>query len=196
MTGIDRITADIKDEAQKKADGILTDAKERAAEALAMAKERGEKEVQNAVASAEREAGAMEERSRSRADLGRRQALLSAKQEVIESTIQKAYQRLVDLPDESYFSMIRKLLEKNVKAEEGTICFSAKDLARLPADFDNTIHAIAAEKGGSLTLETEPVPIDNGFLLKYGGIEENCTLAAIFAAQKDRMTDMVHTALW
>ncbi len=34
--------------------------------------------------------------------------------------------------------------------------------------------------------------IDNGFILAYGGIEENCTIRAMFDAKRDELSDIVH----
>ena len=57
-------------------------------------------------------------------------------------------------------------------AEDGEICFSAEDLARMPADFEKKIKAAAKEKGGSLVLKKEPKAIADGFcpcLWRRGG---------------------------
>ena len=50
----------------------------------------------------------------------------------------------------------------------------------------------AASKCGSLRLDREGRKIDNGFILIYGGIEENCTIRAMFDAKKDELSDIVH----
>ena len=34
--------------------------------------------------------------------------------------------------------------------------------------------------------------IKNGFILVYGGVEENCTINAMFDAKKDELSDIVH----
>ena len=38
--------------------------------------------------------------------------------------------------------------------------------------------------------------IENGFVLVYGGIEENCTLRAMFDAKRDELSDKVHRMLF
>lgn len=38
--------------------------------------------------------------------------------------------------------------------------------------------------------------IDNGFILAYGGIEENCTIRAMFDAKRDELSDIVHRLLF
>lgn len=61
----------------------------------------------------------------------------------------------------------------------------------MPADFEKRISAAAEEKGGSLVLSKEPKAIEDGFILVYGGIEENCTLKALLDAKKDELQDKV-----
>ena len=91
--------------------------------------------------------------------------------------------------------MLLKLLSSNVQKNDGEIRLSSEDLKRLPADFEEKAAAIAKEKGGSLRLSKEPAAIKDGFLLVYGYIEENCSLDAVFAAEKDSLTDLIHSML-
>ena len=91
---------------------------------------------------------------------------------------------------------MEKILQTYVLAEEGEIYFSSEDLARMPADFEKKIKAAAKAKGGSLTLKKEPKAIADGFVLVYGGVEENCTLKALFDAKKDELQDKVNAILF
>ena len=38
--------------------------------------------------------------------------------------------------------------------------------------------------------------IDNGFILAYGGIEENCTIRAMFHTKQDELSDVVQKILF
>ena len=66
----------------------------------------------------------------------------------------------------------------------------------MPAGFEKKIEAAAKEKGGSLVLKKEPKAIADGFVLVYGGIEENCTLRALFDAKRDQLQDQVNAILF
>ena len=72
----------------------------------------------------------------------------------------------------------------------------ASDLARMSNDFRAEVEKSAASKGGSLVISEEGRKIENGFVLAYGGIEENCTLQAIFDAKKDELSDKVHRIIF
>ena len=38
--------------------------------------------------------------------------------------------------------------------------------------------------------------MDGGFLLVYGGIEENCTISAVFASKREELSDQVNRLLF
>ena len=196
MTGLEKITSQILEEAktsaavkleaaQKEADDILAKAKE---ECAAMEAEAAEK---NAVLKENYEG-----RIKSSAEQQRRTAILRAKQEMIAEVIEEAYVTLKQQDTESYFRTMENILKTYVLAEAGEIYFSEKDLARMPADFGKKIEAAAKEKGGSLVLMKESKAIEDGFILVYGGIEENCTLKALLDAKKDELQDKVNEILF
>ena len=97
---------------------------------------------------------------------------------------------------EDYFLTMEKILRSYALPEDGEIYFSSDDLARMPKGFEEKIQAIAREKGGSLMLGKEPGNITDGFILVYGGIEENCTLKALLDAKKDQLQDKVSEILF
>ena len=123
--------------------------------------------------------------------------ILQAKQEVIAKILDDVYEALLVLDDKSYFEFIRKMLKKFVLPQEGSICFSSNDLKRMPENFESEIMDIAAKKGGKLTLLKEGNDnIRGGFVLLYGGIEENCTFKAMFDSKKGELSDKVHVLLF
>ena len=90
-----------------------------------------------------------------------------------------------------------RLLEAYVLPQEGEIYFSVKDLENMPVGFGKEIEEIALAKGGKLTVAGAGRDnIDNGFILAYGGIEENCTIRAMFDAKRDELADIVHRMLF
>ena len=88
------------------------------------------------------------------------------------------------------------MLQAYAQPQNGIIRFSQKDLDRMPESFEREIEKAAKEAGGSLKLDETAADIANGFVLIYGGIEENCTLRAVFDANKDELTDKVHKLLY
>ena len=196
MTGLEKITDQIQEEAkasaarrleaaQKEADAVIAEAKDVCA---AMETETAEKIAAMKVN--------YEGRIKSSAEQQRRTALLRAKQEIIAEVIEEARLTLKKKDAQSYFLTLEKILKTYALAENGEIYFSAEDLARMPADLEKKIKTAAKEKGGSLVLKKEPKAIADGFVLVYGGVEENCTLKALFDAKKDMLQDKVNAILF
>jgi V/A-type H+-transporting ATPase subunit E len=196
MAGVDNIINEILQEANDKAAGILDEAKKKAAEIENAAQKESADAAGRAAQKAELDAEEYARRSDSASQMLKKKAILSAKQDIITEVIKKAYQKLDQQPDDAYFEMIRTLLKKAVHEGDGEICFSARDLKRLPKNFEQDAKKIAAGNGGSLKLSKEPADIENGFILRYGGIEENCTLTALFEEKSEQLRDKVHQVLW
>lgn len=196
MAGIDNLVNQILQEATQKADDLIAQGKEKADEIARQAAAESEKLSQASMQAAQKGVKDLAERAKSQSALRRRQALLATKQEIIDEIIDKAYKKLETQDDAEYFSMIAALAEKAARPGDGEICFNREDMERIPADFAAKIEKIAAAKGGSLKISSVPAKIRSGFILSYGGIEENCTLDSIFAEKKDALRDLVNSILW
>lgn len=196
MTGLDKIVDQIIDEANNSAKEILEKAGSEAEEMKRKASEEAEAECEAIRRQSEVQTAGYRERMKSSADLKRRTAVLEAKQNIISQTIDKAYETFCNKTDAEYFNTIREMLEKFALADNGEIFFSAADLAKMPEGFAAELNEIAAKKGGSLTLSKEPRNLEGGFILAYGGIEENCSFEALFNSKRDELQDKVQKVLF
>lgn len=196
MSGLDKMKVRILEEAQSTAAEITGKAAAEADAAVQAAREAAEAEAAQIIEKAQHSVSDHARKVESSMDMQRKQAILAAKQEVIGNVLDEAYRMVMDLEDEQYFKLLEKLLEKHVVSGEGEICFSARDLKRMPEGFTEKIKNIASEKGGSLTVSQQPAEMDGGFLLVYGGIEENCTIRAVFDAGREEMSDRVNRMLF
>ena len=196
MTGLEKMQSQILSEAESSAKEILDQAKKEAEGIVEEARKRAEAECRRISEKSEAEVKGLEERAVSSSDLQRRKELLQAKQEVISQMLDQAYESLLCADEKDYFDMLRKMLRKFVLPQEGEICFSKEDLERMPKGFQEEIQAIAKEKGGALALSEEVRSVRGGFVLRYGGLEENCTFRAMFNSKKDELSDKVHALLF
>ena len=192
MTGLDKMKSQILDEAKAAAEGKIAEAKAQAEETIRSAKEDAAKQTESILHKSKNEVSNYQERLESSIDLQKRTKILAAKQEVIAEVLEKARAKVEAMEAGEYFSMLLKMVEKYALAQDGEICLCAADLARLPEGFEAEVSRIAKEKGGSLKLSGEGKQIKNGFILVYGGVEENCTINAMFDAKKDELSDIVH----
>ena len=185
MSGLDQMLARIDADASKEAADIAAAAK---AERDAKAAELAEKSARDTAVARDRIAASLEQQHRT--------ALLAAKQDIIAEMLGKAYDAVLALPDDRYFAFLRQVLAAYVQPRAGEICFSRRDLDRMPEGYLSELQAVAREKGGSLTLSGETRAMDGGFVLLYGGIEENCTVRALFDARREALQDQVHALLF
>ena len=196
MTGLEKITSEIKADADKSVAAIIDKANAEASGILAGA----EKEATEAVAKINHDVSVRLSASKSTAEsaaaLRKRRLILEEKQKLIGEVIEEAKNLIYALPDDVYFEKILKLAEKNVNPAEGTIIFNAKDLSRLPADFETKLNVVAVAKGGKLTVSKETRPIDGGFVLLYEGIDQNCSITSLFETHIESVQDKIQKLLF
>ena len=192
MTGIEVIVNQILDEAKDKEKQILGEAEEEIVKISADAKAEVEKFENQLYKKYELELKNYQSAAILMAEQKKKRAILNAKQEYIENIMDKTYERLMGAEEGEYFELVLKLVKKYALAQDGTIIFNSKDKERMPADLMDKIQKLAKENGGSLTLSNEERKIDGGFVLVYGGIEENCTFKSILEIEKEKLHDLVN----
>lgn len=196
MSGLDNIIKEIQAGAKAEADAILQEADKYCEEYMAEVKVKVLKEVEQFHKKAETDRNLYEEKTKSGVQFRERNAILKARQQGINEVIRKAQEKLINLPDAEYFDFLIKLFEKNVQAQNGIMFISEKDIDRMPSDFKEKVKNIAKENGGQITISSERANINNGFVLAYGEIEENCQIKALFDADIDRLKDIANQQLF
>lgn len=196
MAGIDKITNEILQDARTQAESILADARQRAEAIVEEAVKEAASRKADAAVKSETAVAEYGKRILSQIDMQKRQAILAGKQEIIGDIIGRAQEKLQQQDDASWEDMILKLLQKAVQPGEGEILFSAADKKRVSAGLAELIGKAAAAKGGTLKVSDETADIRDGFILRYGGIEENCSLKALFEEKQEQLQDVVHQLLW
>ncbi|MVB09796.1 V-type proton ATPase subunit E [Caprobacter fermentans] len=192
MTGLDKIIQDIVSESDSAVNAQLEKARAQAEELRSKAEREAVEQCAAVGRRAEQEAAMIRERAESAAALRTRKAVLGAKQQLIAEIIDKAKQSLYALPEDEYFKLILKMAVKYAPPRTGEILFSPADRKRLPADFEKALNEAVGGKGASLRVSGQTRNIDGGFVLSYGGIEENCSFSALFDARRDELQDKVN----
>ena len=129
--------------------------------------------------------------SKSRAELETRNALLKRRRKEIDITLGKLLEHLVNLGDKEYFDIIYRLASK-LEGKKGEIFLNAKDISRLPADFEQKLKA----NGLDAVVSKTPADISGGFILKCGDIEENMDFEALISAKQDGIEDLINRELF
>lgn len=196
MTGLDTILDSIRKDGQESADAILAKARQEAdgisAQALVDAQLRREEILRDAPQQAQDAA----DRVLSSAHREQRRILLTARQALIQETLEAAEKSLFELPDEEYFTVLLGLAAKRALPQKGELVLGSRDFARMPANFEKKLQTVLP-KGAELTVADKPnTAINGGFLLLYGGIEENCTFRALFDDKREELQDLTNQILF
>jgi V/A-type H+-transporting ATPase subunit E len=196
MTGLDKIIGDIRGESAETVDAILKEAEKKAAEIRTKAEAEAGEIREKIRKENETKAADADARANSAAELSRRKQILNAKQGLISDVMDEALKQISSLPDETYFdAVIRMAVSSAHRNEAGEIEFCGRDLKRIPSGFEAKL-AAALPQGAKLSVSKKAADIGSGFLLSYGGIEENCSMEALFAARKEELQDKVRGILF
>ena len=186
MSGIDKIIQQIELDTKEVCDKVIADAQTKAEAITADAESKAQSIAQDGKEKTAARVADIKKRGESAADLEEKRVMLSTKQGIIQTMLKEGLTVAKELPKDEYFDLILKMVAKYSLPQDGVIYFGERDNHRIPMDFIRELNQ--ASKGG-LVLATKPVPIDAGFILRYGGIEENCSFDAIFAGEAENLSD-------
>ena len=186
MSGIDKIISQIELETGKVCDQITAEAQAKADAILAQAREEAQAVTEDGKKQSAARVADIKKRGESAADLEEKRVMLSAKQRIITSMLGEGIGVLKQLPDEEYFDLLVQMVGKYSLPGSGEIVFARCDSERLPSGLMDRINAAAK---GTLTQAGDQADIDAGFILRYGGIEQNCSFDAIFAGEAETLSD-------
>ena len=193
MSGIDKIIKQIEDDTAAVCAELIESAEEKAAQTVLDAQTQAQQILSAGQTKTDQKLRDIRLRAKSSAAIEEKKIFLDAKQNVIGEMLSNALKELKSLPDDEYFALILKMVEKNSQDKDGVISFSKKDIDRLPAGFEKKLNESAK---GTLTLSQEPIGIDAGFVLSYGGIEENCSFDAVFSSEYESLSDKASALLF
>ena len=196
MAGLDKIIGEIHAES----DGLIREVLDREKKEDGIIRSEAENNAGDSVDLIRRESDARLADSKSRAQsaaaLTKRQLLLQEKQNLIGEVLEKAKETFLALPEAEYFDTLLALLKKNALSEQGEILLNERDRKRLPADFEKKAEEAAKAKGGSLRISEKTREIDGGLILVYEGIEQNCSVDALFETNIEMLQDKIQNILF
>ena len=171
-------------DAESAAETKLNEAKKQAEKILAEYKEKAETEEKRILDDADKKAMVIVRSAESNANLDGKKKILKEKRLIIAGVFEKARAEAAKLSDAEYFEIIYALAEKCKIG--GELMMSENDKDRLPADFEEQIKACTK---GKISLSKDFAPIKNGFILKNGMTEENCSFDGIMEAREEELQD-------
>ncbi|KAF0225013.1 MAG: Archaeal/vacuolar-type H+-ATPase subunit E [Erysipelotrichaceae bacterium] len=196
MAGLEKILQKIEADATESCEQILSIAKSESDQILTTARFEGEKAKHNIIDESSLEDQNAFRMATSQAENLRKKAILGTKISIVNETIERSLQKLQNLPDEAYFSLIKNLVIRYCLPGVGVVCFSKKDLERLPKGFETELNQLLKEEGKSVSISKQPLSIDYGFVISYQDIEQNCTLNSLLDNNLDMIKDKLYELLF
>ncbi|HBB72006.1 MAG TPA: H(+)-transporting ATPase [Ruminococcus sp.] len=191
MAGIDEIL-NIIGEQQKQSESSIISAAERRAERIIA---EGNEKAETAYADTMKRSGEQLERdflnACSSADAEIKRRILACKVGLIDEVLEKTLDRLDKLPADKYFEVIMNLIKQKQRSGDGVLSMNKKDLERMPDSFVKSLGEL-----GTITVSDKPADIENGFILTYGLISENCSFRDMIASEREAVRDTAARALF
>lgn len=196
MNGLIQILAKIEEDSLLEVNKIKEDGKKQAEKIIADAVNSANAEAEIIAANADKKTSQMLENAKSGCDVLLKRAEVAAKSEVVAECIKSAAAQLKAMDDHKYFDAVKKLILKYYhQNEQGKLLMNSKDIKRMPKSFLKDINKHLKKQNAELILAKNPADIDSGFVICYGGVEENCTFDSLIEEKKDEIKDKLYLQL-
>ena len=161
MSNLDKLVAEILQQAQKEANRMLTKAKTENSEFSEKENKKIQKEVDVINDKAQEEAQALKERVISNANLKSRDMILQAKEELADDILEKVLERLKNIDTKKYLKFVENIL-KNLNLSKNAELMVTKDMKLALGDkildykiSDQTVESGCSIKDGNLIYNNE-----------------------------------------
>lgn len=196
MNSLEQILQKIEEDGKKKAEEITASAKKESECIIELEEKSAKKEAEKILESANKKAQITLKNAYDFGETQKKNGILKAKAKIFEDFVSKAESEFENAPNDEYFEILGKLILKYCENEKtGELIFSKKDKERLPRDFLKKANEKISSKNASLTLSEETANIKNGFIIRYGLIEQNCSFSSLFEDKKDEIRDTLMSLL-
>jgi len=161
MSNLDKLVAEILQQAQKEANRMLTKAKTENSEFSEKENKKIQKEVDVINDKAQEEAQALKERMISNANLKSRDMILQAKEELADDILEKVLERLKNIDTKKYLKFVENIL-KNLNLSKNAEVMVSKNMKLALGDkildykiSDQTVESGCSIKDGNLIYNNE-----------------------------------------
>ncbi len=182
MTGTEKITTKIIEDAEAKARIIEEQARQEARALMEQARADASQKRDELLKKAEADGEESYKRLIAVAGLEGRKEILRAKQEMIDAAFQKALEKVCQLKDQDYQRLLENMIAEAAEDEGGEILLSEKDAKRVDDRLIENINKRITNSGkkGILRLSDQYIKTAGGFVLRSGEKEINSTFEILF----------------
>ena len=183
MNGMEKITARMKEDAARSLSELNAQTEQELRRIREESAARAEKERETAGGHAHLAAQERYERLCSAAEMETRKLTLSAKQEVLAETYDRALEILCSMPREEYLSLLVRLLKAAGGKGDEKIALSAKDRDEIG---ETLVERANKELNAHYTLAGEAADIRAGLVLISEECDVNCSFETLLALSREK----------
>ena len=197
MKGTEKIIAHIRADGDAEAKKIIDAASKQAEEKRAESFKAALSEYEKLMQAGNAECEDILSGSRRIAEMEAKKSVLSVKQEMISAAFDAAREEIVNMPRDKYTQFLARMAEAAASGME-EIVLNARDKAEVGKAVCKAANELLSAKGtpGKLTVSEDTADISGGVIVRFGGIETNCSIDALIRQRRSGLSTEVAAALF
>lgn len=198
MKGTEKIIAHIRADGDAEAKKILDAAAKQAEEIRAASFKEALSEYERLMEAGNAECEDILSGSRRIAEMEAKKSVLSVKQEMISAAFDAAREEIVNMPRDKYTQFLARMAAEAAVSGMEEIVLNARDKAEVGKAVCKAANELLSAKGtpGKLTVSEETADISGGVIVRFGGIETNCSIDALIRQRRSGLSTEVAAALF
>ena len=198
MKGTEKIIAHIRADGDAEAKKIIDAASKQAEEKRAESFKAALSEYEKLMQAGNAECEDILSGSRRIAEMEAKKSVLSVKQEMISAAFDAAREEIVNMPRDKYTQFLARMAAEAAASGMEEIVLNARDKAEVGKSVCKTANELLSAKGtpGKLTVSEDTADISGGVIVRFGGIETNCSIDALIRQRRSGLSTEVAAALF
>ena len=198
MKGTEKIIAHIRADGDAEAKKIIDAASKQAEEKRAESFKAALSEYEKLMQAGNAECEDILSGSRRIAEMEAKKSVLSVKQEMISAAFDAAREEIVNMPRDKYTQFLARMAAEAAVSGMEEIVLNARDKAEVGKAVCKAANELLSAKGtpGKLTVSEETADISGGVIVRFGGIETNCSIDALSRQRRSGLSTEVAAALF
>lgn len=198
MKGTEKIIAHIRADGDAEAKKILDAAAKQAEEIRAASFKEALSEYERLMQAGNAECEDILSGSRRIAEMEAKKSVLSVKQEMISAAFDAAREEIVNMPRDKYTQFLARMAAEAAASGMEEIVLNARDKAEVGKSVCKAANELLSAKGtpGKLTVSEDTADISGGVIVRFGGIETNCSIDALIRQRRSGLSTEVAAAMF
>ena len=198
MKGTEKIIAHIRADGDAEAKKIIDAASKQAEEKRAESFKAALSEYEKLMQAGNAECEDILSGSRRIAEMEAKKSVLSVKQEMISAAFDAAREEIVNMTRDKYTQFLARMAAEAAASGMEEIVLNARDKAEVGKSVCKAANELLSAKGtpGKLTVSEDTADISGGVIVRFGGIETNCSIDALIRQRRSGLSTEVAAALF